>query len=337
MSEKRNVVRELIETGKRNGRLTTKEINDALEEINFDVEQVDKLYETLESHNVEVVDEPDPDVAGFTLTEDSVDVLESALSAEGVDGVLIYGVDFTDDAKAAIQEGKMTGSMSYSSARYTKAALQMAVMLNEGETFDSNVYLPLTLVNVDNVNSLEIYKRNARGKIIYEDIKEQIEIEKQRTKERFVKHFEKKYQMQDLPLWACVELLSFGGISKFFSILKDEDQKSVLQNFGLSFHPKPFQNWLMGLTTIRNICAHHARLWNREVGTKFVIPKKTNFLHSNVNNKKIFFALSVLAEILKDSSIKSGFKALLDKYPTIPTRSMGIPQYWGALSPWSNL
>ncbi len=93
MSEKRNVVRELIETGKRNGRLTTKEINDALEEINFDVEQVDKLYETLESHNVEVVDEPDPDVAGFTLTEDSVDVLESALSAEGVaidDPVKVY-------------------------------------------------------------------------------------------------------------------------------------------------------------------------------------------------------------------------------------------------------
>lgn len=190
---------------------------------------------------------------------------------------------------------------------------------------------------INNVNSLEIYKRNARGKIIYEDIKEQIEIEKQRTKERFVKHFEKKYQMQDLPLWACVELLSFGGISKLFSILKDRDQKSVLQNFGLSLHPKPFQNWLMGLTTIRNICAHHARLWNREVGTKFVVPKKTNFLHANVNNKKIFYALSVLAEILKDSSIKAGFKTLLAQYPAIPTKSMGIPQFWESLSPWSNL
>lgn len=190
---------------------------------------------------------------------------------------------------------------------------------------------------INNVNSLEIYKRNARGKIIYEDIKEQIEIEKQRTKERFVKHFEKKYQMQDLPLWACVELLSFGGISKLFSILKDRDQKSVLQNFGLSLHPKPFQNWLIGLTTIRNICAHHARLWNREVGTKFVVPKKTNFLHTNVNNKKIFFALSVIAEILKDSSIKAGLQTLLAQYPAIPTKSMGIPQFWESLSPWSNL
>ena len=93
MAEKRNTIRELIETGKRNGRLTTKEINDALEEINFDVEQVDKLYETLDSHNTEIVDEPDPEVEDFTLTEDSVDLLESALSAEGVaidDPVKVY-------------------------------------------------------------------------------------------------------------------------------------------------------------------------------------------------------------------------------------------------------
>ncbi len=93
MADKRNTIRELIETGKRNGRLTTKEINDALEEINFEVEQVDKLYETLESHNIEVVDEPDPEVEDFTLTEDSVDLLESALSAEGVaidDPVKVY-------------------------------------------------------------------------------------------------------------------------------------------------------------------------------------------------------------------------------------------------------
>ena len=72
--------------------------------------------------------------------------------------MFVYGVDFTDDAREAIKAGTMTGSMSYSSARYTKAALQMAVMLNEGHTFDSYVYLPLTLVNVDNVNDLEGWK-----------------------------------------------------------------------------------------------------------------------------------------------------------------------------------
>ena len=52
----------------------------------------------------------------------------------------------------------MTGSMSYSSERYTKAALQMAVMLNEGQAIKGRVYLPLTLVTTDNVNDLEGWK-----------------------------------------------------------------------------------------------------------------------------------------------------------------------------------
>ena len=93
MAEKKNVIRELIETGKRNGKLTTKEINDAIEESGFDVEQIDKLYETMEGHGTEIVEEPDPEAETFTLTEESVDLFESALSAEGVaidDPVKVY-------------------------------------------------------------------------------------------------------------------------------------------------------------------------------------------------------------------------------------------------------
>ena len=93
MSEKKNVIANLVEQGKRNQKVTTKEINDALEELNFEVELVDKLYETLEANNIEIIDEPVEDVEEFTLTEDNVDVLESALSAEGVsidDPVKVY-------------------------------------------------------------------------------------------------------------------------------------------------------------------------------------------------------------------------------------------------------
>ena len=93
MGEKKNVITNLVELGKRNQKVTTKEINDALEEIGFEVELVDKLYEALDANNIEIVDEPDADVEEFTLTEDNVDVLESALSAEGVnidDPVKVY-------------------------------------------------------------------------------------------------------------------------------------------------------------------------------------------------------------------------------------------------------
>lgn len=93
MSDKKNVIATLLENGKKNQKVTTQEINEALEEMNFEVDFVDKLYETLEANNIEVVDEPDLDLEDFTLTEDNVDVLESALSAEGVaidDPVKVY-------------------------------------------------------------------------------------------------------------------------------------------------------------------------------------------------------------------------------------------------------
>ena len=97
-----------------------------------------------------------PELKGIFCCNDTMALAAvEALASEGRNDVLVYGVDFTDDARAAIEAGTMTGSMSYSSERYTKAALQMAIMLNEGKTFESNVYLPLTLVTVDNVNDLE--------------------------------------------------------------------------------------------------------------------------------------------------------------------------------------
>ncbi|MGN0974733.1 MAG: RNA polymerase sigma factor RpoD, partial [Gemmiger sp.] len=95
MADKKNVIHELIENGKRNGKLTTHEINDALEESNFDVEQLEKLYESLEGHGIEVVDdEPSDAVAdAAAITESTVDDFEDSLSAEGVaidDPVKVY-------------------------------------------------------------------------------------------------------------------------------------------------------------------------------------------------------------------------------------------------------
>lgn len=78
-----------------------------------------------------------------------------ALAAEGKTGVLVYGVDLTDDARAAIKDGTMTGSMSYSSVKYTEAALNMGIAMIAGIEYASPIYLPLTLVNVDNVNDLD--------------------------------------------------------------------------------------------------------------------------------------------------------------------------------------
>lgn len=87
--DKKAVIRGLIETGKANGKLTAQEINDALEQLDFDVEKVDKLYDTLESLNIDIVD--DLDLSELGKKDDETD--ESLLSVEGIsidDPVKVY-------------------------------------------------------------------------------------------------------------------------------------------------------------------------------------------------------------------------------------------------------
>lgn len=101
-TKKKDRIAELIESGKTKGNLTMTEITDALEEIDFDAEQTEKLYEALEHHNIDVLDdqeEPTPEELEVDLEEDTEEAakpnvdLEVSLSAEGIaidDPVKVY-------------------------------------------------------------------------------------------------------------------------------------------------------------------------------------------------------------------------------------------------------
>ncbi len=91
-TERKSAVAELLELGKSKGKVTTQEINDAIEELDFDMEQMDKLYEQLEVNNIEVVEDFIPDL-DLDFTPDDTSSVESQLQAEGVaidDPVKVY-------------------------------------------------------------------------------------------------------------------------------------------------------------------------------------------------------------------------------------------------------
>ena len=95
MAEKKDPIRSLIETGRRSGKLTNTEIGDAMEESGhvLDVEQMEKLYEELESNGIEVVDDGASDADDPALTGESVDDFEDSLSTDGItidDPVKVY-------------------------------------------------------------------------------------------------------------------------------------------------------------------------------------------------------------------------------------------------------
>lgn len=94
MDSKKNTIESLMEQGKNNGKLTTKEITDALEELDFDVDQLNTFYDNCENLNIEIVEDLSND-SDLKIGLDSAmtDDLEMALSTEGIaidDPVKIY-------------------------------------------------------------------------------------------------------------------------------------------------------------------------------------------------------------------------------------------------------
>lgn len=138
MSEKKNTIESLMEKGKSTGKLTTKEITDALEELDFDVNQMDTFYDNCASYNIEIVDDYSTD-ADLKIGMDSSlnDDLEMALSTEGIaidDPVKIYLKEIgrvpllTAEEEIELAQ-RMTQGDSYAKKRLSEANLRLVVSI----------------------------------------------------------------------------------------------------------------------------------------------------------------------------------------------------------------
>lgn len=98
----------------------------------------------------------------------------------------------------------------------------------------------------------------------YYSLLSKCEIEQQRSKEPFARHYKKTYSSPTLlPAWMMTEVLSMGTWSQMYENLANRnDRKKISDAFKLPI--MEFESWLHCLTYIRNLCAHHSRLWNRQ-------------------------------------------------------------------------
>lgn len=95
-TEKKTPFKALVEKGKATGKLTTQDIDAAMIEMNLDVEELDKLYETLEANNIEVVD----DISSDAIENFDVDIPKSLDIGAGDD----KGVNVDDPVKVYLKE-----------------------------------------------------------------------------------------------------------------------------------------------------------------------------------------------------------------------------------------
>lgn len=94
-----------------------------------------------------------------------------------------------------------------------------------------------------------------------------------RSRERFVEHFATRHDLLRPPIWAVTEIMSFGTLSKYYESLKEpRDRQAIAGTY--DFDETCFTSFLRHVTIIRNIAAHHGRLWNREFTVKVSPPRK---------------------------------------------------------------
>ncbi|MBC6442388.1 MAG: Abi family protein [Rhodobacteraceae bacterium] len=182
------------------------------------------------------------------------------------------------------------------------------------------------------------YADSVRHKKAVEDLKEDFE----RSKDKFASHYRDKYTFPELPpVWMATEVMSFGMLSKFYSNLKHRaERQAIAKPFGLD--EKVLTSVAHHISHVRNICAHHGRLWNRRFTVTMKVPKspaRLPFARRGANERYLHNTLvmldHMLAIIAPDNEWKKRFLILLDGCPQAVPSSMGFPDDWRTRPAWN--
>jgi len=131
------------------------------------------------------------------------------------------------------------------------------------------------------------------------------------------------------PVWMVAEVLSLGSWSNIFHNLKHrQDQKRISALFVLS--PKVMASWLHALTYLRNLCAHHERVWNRSFTIKPIVARELE-QHLKHNHRFSAFAaiMNIFLSVIADGSRwQDRLRTLIAESPDIPISEMGFRSEW---------
>lgn len=124
-----------------------------------------------------------------------------------------------------------------------------------------------------------------------------------RSKEDFVRHNKEKY---DLPLaiWVACEVWDFGTMSTLFDGMLEEMQDAISGLYGVA-NGRMFATWLRSLNYLRNVCAHHSRLWNRNIVEQPKLPNSAElpwvriFENNTHARSRCFLQLCMLKHLMK--------------------------------------
>lgn len=142
------------------------------------------------------------------------------------------------------------------------------------------------------------------------------------------------------PSWVVFEELSFGSVRTVYIGLSDRQAQSAIAS-SIGLQAPVLRSWLLSYQRVRNICAHHGRLWNRGLGVYPALPKSSSipwltdrelFERDQWRRQRLYPVLvsiqSVLHTIAPGSMWGDRLHTLFTAHPAVPLHPMGIPQDW---------
>ncbi len=171
---------------------------------------------------------------------------------------------------------------------------------------------------------------------------DKLDDEVRRSDEVFIRHLLDTYSEASPPVWAVCEVMSMGLLSRWYNNLGPmSTRRAIAGSYGLD--EKTLESWLRHLSLVRNTCAHHSRLWNREFTITPAMPRsKPAGLASQLRqrSRKLYNTLVILLHfmdiIAPQHHWRQRLTALLDSH-AIPTNAMDFPADWDSLPIWQEV
>ena len=146
-----------------------------------------------------------------------------------------------------------------------------------------------------------------------------------RSKEDFVNHNKAKYGLP-LAIWVACEVWDFGTLSTLYGGMRESEQDAISVKYGVG-NGRTFATWLRSLNYLRNVCAHHSRLWNRNIVDQPKLPAAANMpwvapFENNVHARaRCYLLICMLRHLLQvvnpTSSWPQRMKAHLQTFPNL--------------------
>lgn len=174
---------------------------------------------------------------------------------------------------------------------------------------------------------LDNYKKKNFQKSTLKELEREIN---RNEKSPFINNFKENYEGGEIPLYAAIEVASFGTLSKMYKNMANEDKREIAKVFEVDYIY--LESWIENLSYVRNICAHYGRLYGAKLTKTPKLYKE--YLNQGISNNTIFASIINLKTLAEDDyydKFHNDLLEIINKYPSVELKHLGFIEKWESI------